>query len=77
MNTRRTDPHYSTLPQRHLDSLTELVDRFGYAPTIAAIGDILTQDPKAGMQLAPELSLLLGNATAAAEDLFHVSPKLV
>lgn len=51
-----------------MDTLTELVQRLGYRAMLAAIGDILTQDPKVGMLRAPELSLAAGIAAGIAVD---------
>jgi hypothetical protein len=72
--TRKVAPHYSTLSQADMDMLTDMVNRAGYFPVVAALGDILTQDPRAGMELAPEMSLYLGRAAGYAEELDRKLP---
>lgn len=69
-----TEPTYSSVSQADMDGLTELVLRVGYAPIVAALGDILTQDPKVGMDRAPELSLTLGMTLAAAQEVDRLYP---
>lgn len=72
MSTKRIDPYYCTLSQPDMDTLTELVERFGYTAVLGGLADILTQ--KLGAARAPALSLRLGMAVGAALDVDRLFP---
>ncbi len=74
MDIRHIVPHYSTLSQADMDRVTALVRRVGFTPVLAALGDIVTQESTIGEAAAPELSLLLGQAMAAARELDRDCP---
>ena len=61
----RVEPHYSTLSQPDMDTLTKLIERIGYGPVIGGIADIFTQ--KVGPEASDQLSFYLGAAMAAGE----------
>ncbi len=66
MGIKRIDPRYSSLSQTDIDKLAEFVERVGFSPILAGLGDILTQDQRYGP--GPEFALVLGIAIARGLD---------
>lgn len=62
----RIEGHYTTLKQDDIDTLAKLVRRSGFAPVLAAIGDILTQSEARRSPNQPGLSFCLGGSIFAA-----------